>query len=139
MSGEEQTVTDLAAEVDDLRERVEHLEALIEEDPESVGAAPDVSSFVADADPSSHPERALLLAYYLEQYEGQETFTTGDIEDGYSEARMQTPANLSDTLAGCRRKGWLLEAGEDEETQAKLRRLTRGGIEAAEEMIDEPR
>jgi|GEM_PF-2017184 len=137
MPNSEQTRADLEAEVDELRERVERLESLVEDDPESVEHVPDISTFVVDADPSSHPERALLVAFYLEEYEGQTTFTTNDIEDGYADARMQTPANLSDVLAGCEDKGWVLENGEDEETQAKRRRLTNDGVAAAEELIDE--
>lgn len=136
MSGEERSVADLAAEIDDLRDRVEQLEGLIEDDPERVDDAPTLSTFVTEAEPSAHPERALLVAYYLEEYGGQEEFTTSDIEDGYVDARMKTPVNLSDTLGTCDNKGWLLETGTEEGGQARLRRLTNDGVQAAEELID---
>ena len=136
MPGEEQSVADLGAEVDELRERVERLERLVEDEPGRVDDVPTLSTFVTDAEPSTHPERALLVAYYLEQYERQETFTTNDIEDGYVEARMKTPANLSDTLAGCGEKDWMLEAGTEDGGQSRLRRLTNDGIQAAEGLID---
>lgn len=136
MSDSEQTRADLEAEVDDLRERVERLEVLIEDDAGSVEDVPDLPTFIVDADPSTHTERALLVAFYLEEYEGKTAFTTADIEEGYAEGRMQTPANLSDTLAGCTDREWMLEVGEDDETQAKRRRLTNDGVAAAEELID---
>jgi len=136
MSGEEQSTADLEAEVDDLRERVERLEHLVDDDPERVDDVPTLSTFVTEAEPSTHAERALLIAYYLEQYEGQDTFTTNAIEDGYIEARMKPPVNLSDTLADCGEKGWVLEAGTEDGGQSRLRRLTNDGMQTAEGLIN---
>lgn len=137
MSDTEQTSDDLEAKVDDLHERVERLETLIEDGAELAGGVPNLPTFIVDANPSTHTERALLVAFYLEEYEGQAAFTTADIKEGYAEGRMQTPANLSDTLAGCTDRGWMLEVSEDDETQAKRRRLTNDGVAAVEELIND--
>lgn len=123
----------LEARIDDLEARVGDLEQLVHD-----GAAGDdvtgMREFVDQTDPDSHPERALAIAYYLDQYQGYENFTRTDIEDGYRTCRTQKPANLSDTLAALEDKGWAMDDGKD--GKSRLRRLTGDGLDVIEEEID---
>lgn len=127
-------VETLRDEVAELRDRVSRLEAKIEENPDAFEEATDLRSFVAEFDPDTHVERAVAIAFYIEHYENQESFTTTDIEDGYERARIQGPANMSDVLGECEDRGWMMRTGR--QGQAQLRQLTAEGIAHVEEVLD---
>lgn len=122
-------------ELEELKERVSALEAKIEEDPDIVSKSMDISTFVHEFDPSTHVERATAIAYYLETYEGQEEFTKSDIEESYERCRMNLPSNMSDVLANCEKKGWVMRAGKD--GQANIRKLTKNGLEMVKEVMND--
>jgi hypothetical protein len=126
--------SELRQEVENLKERVEALESKIENEPGSVSRSMDLSTFVQDFDPSNHPERATAIAYFLEAYEDQVTFTVKDIRSGYEQCRFKPPANMSDALASCESKGWMMRKGKDGQTT--VRQLTKSGIDMVEEVVE---
>jgi len=125
--------TDVKARIEELESRVSELEKLIHDGQAGDGIT-GMREFVNDVDPGAHTERALAIAYYLDQYQGQENFTSTDIEEGYRTCRVQKPANMSDVLAGLEEQGWVMDDGED--GQARLRRLTTTGLAKIEEVTD---
>jgi len=120
---------DLEDRVEELETRITKLEKVVHD-----GRAGDdvtgMREFVEKIEPSSHPERALAIGYYLDQFEGYENFTRADIEDGYRTCRVQKPANMSDVLGSLRDKGWTMDDGKD--GQSQLHRLTNDGISEIE-------
>lgn len=126
---------ELQEEVDDLKERVSRLEALLEEDPEVADEVVDIQTFIQDFDPSTHAERAVGIAYFLEQHEGRESFKTSDIEEGYRRIRMSLPANMSDVLNSGEENEWIMREGQ--EGQTTIRRLTIDGINMVEEALED--
>lgn len=123
----------LRQEVEELKDRVSALEKKIEDDPTTVSRSMDLSTFVRNFSPSSHPERVTAIAYYLEAYQDQDTFTTSDISEAYESARLQKPSNISDSIASAERKGWVHRKGKD--GKATVRQLTKGGIDMIEEVM----
>lgn len=126
---------DLQDEVDDLKERVSRLEALLEEDPEVAEDVEDLQTFIQDFDPSTHAERAVGIGYFLEQYEGRDSFSTSDIEEGYRRCRMSLPANMSDVLNSGEENDWIMRDGQ--EGQTTVRKLTIDGINMVEEALED--
>lgn len=127
------TESDLRNELEDLKERVARIEAMLEENPDAASDATDLQSFVREFGPSTHSERAVAIAYYLEHYEGQENFTTPDIEEGYRACRMSLPANMSDVLNKAEKQGWVMRDGQ--EGQKQVRKLTIDGLDMVEEVM----
>jgi hypothetical protein len=117
-------ISELRAEVEELRERVAALESRFDTE-----GTPDetltLRSFYDDVDPSTHTERVVTIGYYLDHHQGESNFTIEDIEDGYRSCKVQPPANMSDSLAGAEEKGWLMRDGKDEHYQLWM--LTRDG------------
>lgn len=125
---------ELRQEVEELKERVDALEEMVEDDSATISRSMDLSTFVHKFDPSNHPERIAAIAYFREAYEGEETFTTPDIREGYERARLQKPSNISDSIAGAENKGWVQRTGKDGNTP--VRQLTKKGMDMVEEVIE---
>jgi len=123
-------VEELRTQMNQLEERVNELERRLDGDVE-----PEVNEgireFVESLNPSSHTERALGVAYYLETYRDKETFTVSDIEDGYRECRVKPASNMSDVLGRMAERDWLLRDGKEGQTQ--LWRLTATALETFEQ------
>lgn len=127
-------VEELRSQMNQLQERVTELERRLDGD-EEPEAAEGIREFVESFDPSSHTERALSIAYYLETYRDKEEFTVGDIEDGYQECRVKPASNMSDVLGRMEGRDWLLRDGTNGQTQ--LWRLTATALETVEEEIND--
>jgi uncharacterized coiled-coil DUF342 family protein len=125
----------LRQELEELKERVEALEEKVEDGSTTISRSMDLSTFIQEFGPNSHPERIAAIAYYREAYEREETFTTSDIREGYERARFQRPSNLSDSIAGAENKGWVHRKGKD--GQATVRQLTNKGVEMVEEVMND--
>ena len=124
---------ELRTQVEDLQERISELEQRLDGG-RSQEATGDIRQFVESLNPSSHTERSLAIAYYLESYRGLENFTVNDIENGYHECRVQTGSNMSDVLGRMEGNNWLLRDGK--ENRKQLWRLTASGLNKVEEDID---
>lgn len=127
--------SELREEVEDLKERVSRLEERLESGSASSENVTGLREFVGEFDPSTHTERALAIGYHLDEHQGQEKFTSDDIEDGYRTARESPPANMSDVLANCEERDWMMRDGEEGQTQ--LRMLTSGGLDYVEEVLED--
>ncbi len=126
-------VNELRTQLLELKERVTELETRLngQAKPE---VADGIREFVESFNPSSHTERSLPIAYYLESYRGKESFTVGDIEEGYREIREKPAGNMSDVLGRMEDRDWLLRDGKDGHTQ--LWRLTATALETVEEEVN---
>lgn len=124
---------DVEQELEELKERVARIEGLLEAEPERAEDVQTLIDFIDVKSPNSHKERATVIGYYQEEYEGQDTFTASDIEDGYRTARISLPANMSDVLGDAEDEDWIMRVGTSGQTQ--LRQLTRKGISFVEDSL----
>lgn len=67
-----------------------------------------LNEFLASRKPITHKDRVLLVAYYY-FHSKNEPVTTSEIDEAYTLARMLRPKNLSDTVAKCVSKGYLVD------------------------------
>ncbi len=79
--------------------------------------------------PSSHSEKLLLFAYYLEKHSKLESFSADDIGRCYQETRIPGPRNINDLIRKLPRE-YVMEVGR--KGKKKAWRLTREGIEYVE-------
>ncbi len=125
-------VEELRAQVTELKERVTELENRLDGTAENESTE-GIREFVESFEPSSHTERSLSIAYYLEHYRGKESFTVEDIEGGYRECRVKPAGNMSDVLGRMEERDWLLRDGKEGQTQ--LWRLTATALDTVEEEV----
>lgn len=97
----------------DLVQRVEDLEARVSqlEEPESSNmeeSVPELRGFVEATTPTTHTERALAIAYYLDHHQNAEQVTTETVTEGYTTCRVTKPANMSDVMAQLEKRELLL-------------------------------
>lgn len=127
-------IEELRQEVSDLRRRVQNLEERLQTGGPPVDTS-SLRSFVESTNPSSHTERALAIGYHVDFYMGEEAFTVNDIENGYTECRLQPPSNTSDVLGRAEDNGWLLRAGSEGRTT--LWRVSAEGQDLIERKLEQ--
>jgi len=62
--------------------------------------------------PRDDLQRALVIGYYLENYEHFSSFTSKDIREGFREARETVPPNVTDKIQKNITKGYIMKEGE---------------------------
>ena len=92
-----------------------------------------VSEFLAQRKISTETDRVVAILYH-QFHNGQESSTRAEILEAYSAARIRKPANLSDVIARCIRKGHIIEASEKKEGQ-KAWQITQLGERYVEEQL----
>ena len=86
-----------------------------------------LAEFAQQKKPKSAQDAALIIAYYLYKYEGQEEFTADDIKKRWVETKVKPPKNFSQTIIDCaRKKNWF------ERTKSRKYRITEHGIYTVE-------
>lgn len=125
---------ELQNQVVELTERVSTIENRLDGE-ENLSVTDGIREFVESFDPSSHTERSLYIAYYLEKYCEKETFSVKDIEEAYRDCRVNPANNMSDVLGRMENRDWLFRDGTEGQTQ--LWRLTASGLDTVTEEIDD--
>lgn len=74
----------------------------------SISRSTALNEFLSSRKPTSHKDRILLVAYYY-LHSKNEPVTRAEIDGSYTLARMVRPRNLSDIIAKCVAKGYLME------------------------------
>lgn len=72
-------------------------------------AGMDLTEFLAAKKTETHPDRVVAIAYYVYHTQGGAGVTTSELVDAYARARVKRPQNYPDVIAGCVRKGRLVE------------------------------
>lgn len=70
-----------------------------------------VAEFLEDIKPKNDVERTACFGYYLEKYDGLESFNRKNIIDCFRRAKQPIPANTSDKIQQCISKCWIMETG----------------------------
>ncbi len=90
-----------------------------------------INEFLASKKLKSHTDKVLAIAYYY-LHAKSETVTRPEIEEAYATSRLPRPQNLSDVIAKCVRKGYLVDSREQKEGQ-KAWQITPTGEKYVEE------
>ncbi|MFB6144838.1 MAG: hypothetical protein ABEJ98_06005 [Candidatus Nanohaloarchaea archaeon] len=125
--------------INELEKRVEELEEVVfqgeSQDARYSGKKLSVREFLDSYDASSHNDKVLIIGRYLEKVEGQENFTSEDVEDCYRKAKLKPPQTMGVPLSKDAKKGLVMEDGEDEDY--KLWVLTRKGEQYVEDLKED--
>lgn len=99
-----------------------------------------LSEVYTSASTSYKRDAALLVGYFIEQFEGQDDFTKSEIEARAKQAKVELGKNLSRDLSKLINKGYLSEVGErNGESTYYLTRTGESYVEedfGVEELID---
>jgi hypothetical protein len=90
-----------------------------------------IVEFIREKQPSSHVDKLLVVAYYLEGFKGYQNFTIQDIQSAFTQARLSLSSNTAAFISECVRQGLLLEL-DSKKDGLKAYRLTISGIDRVE-------
>ena len=99
----------------------------------SISSSTALNEFLSSMRPTSHKDRVLLVAYYY-LHSKNEPVTRAEIDGAYTLARMVRPQNLSDIIAKCVVKGYLMEHPLEKEGNRALQ-ITQTGERYLQEKI----
>ncbi len=72
------------------------------------------SEFLSHLTADSHFDRVISVLYFS-FHKGVVSMTLQDLAEAYSSARIKSPANFSDVMGDCIRKGYIIEARDKKE------------------------
>jgi len=87
--------------------------------------------FLLTGKPEGDVMKTLYLAYYLEKFEGLNSFATKDIEDAFRTAKESVPDNINYKIIKNIEKGFIVETKEKKDN-LKTWNLTKSGEEYVE-------
>lgn len=87
-----------------------------------------IGQFFRKSPPKNDVDRVLMAGYFLEKFEGMDSFTTAEIADTIRKSKNNPPGNPSDTIAKNIKKGLMMSAGDKDGKRAFV--LTTDGEEA---------
>jgi len=90
-----------------------------------------INEFLASKKLKSHTDKVLAIAYHYLHAKGKPV-TSPEIEEAYITSRLARPQNLSDVVAKCIRRGYLVGSREQKEGQ-KAWHITPTGEKYVEE------
>ena len=93
-----------------------------------------VNELLATLGECSHRDRFVAIIYHGLRQDGRDGLTNDEILEGYGVARIPRPANPSDVIAKCARRGHLMEGPRRD--SHRTWRITQTGQRYIREMID---
>lgn len=127
-------LSQLEAAVDTLSKRVAALEEMMA----GGGATPDrtnkqqsLREFINEKQPKTANDHGLAIAYFTEIFKQKGWFNIDDLKEGFREAKVPAPKNLSDVIGKNAKKGYfMLDANQVGTKQSWV--LTNTGEKAVE-------
>ena len=112
-------INEILQRIQSLDERVLKLEEYIGSNPEKkITKKISIKEFYLSKNSNDDIQRTLLLAYYLEKYDGYPSINTKDIENACLEAKVNIPVdNIPYKLYKNVEKGYLMETKEKKDSQ----------------------
>jgi len=100
------------------------------------GKKESIKEFIISKKPSNDVQKTLAIAFYVEQYEGLQSFNVDDLGNGFRLAKEPVPQNLNDKVNMNIRKGHLMESKEKKDNK-KAFTLTNSGEKYVENNFSE--
>lgn len=105
-----------------LEERVLQLENVIKSNsfdiPNANSKQKSPKEFLLEKNPKDDLQRTLYLGYYLEKYQGMESFGVDELREEFRSARTPVPKNLNDKVNKNISKGFFMEVEKKEGKKA---------------------
>lgn len=90
-----------------------------------------LTEFILEKKLSDALQLTVSFAYYLEKFESQDSFNIADMQNCFKRARETIPANISDKINQCIKKGWIAEHREKKDNMKSFY-ITNKGVLAVE-------
>lgn len=95
-----------------------------------------IKEFILSKKPKDDIEKALTIGYYLEKYDGMNSFNANDLKRGFRTAKEKYPNNVNDKVNKNVDKGYMMEVEEKKEN-LKAWMLTNSGEKHVEQGFKE--
>lgn len=119
---------DVAKEIHELKRRLDQLELRTQaQQSMTLEKKKSPREFLLSTRAEDSVQKTLVLAYFLERYEGQRTFTVKDLERRFHLAKERVPSNTNDMVNKNIQKGFMMEA-EEKRDNKKSWCLTNPGV-----------
>lgn len=116
-----------------LEARVARLEGAPKAQMPNTGKPQSLREFINSLKPKSANDTALAIGYYAEIIEASGFFTNDTLRDGFAQAKLVPPKNLSDVVGKNAKKGFIMPA-RDVESKLPAWVLTNTGEAYIEQM-----
>lgn len=112
----------LIDKINSLEERIRELENKFETTQSRVLPSKEekkisIKEFLLSKKASNEVERTLIISYFLEQYEDNNSFNTDDLKKAFRQARQPLPLNINDKINMNIKKGHIMEAEEKKDSK----------------------
>jgi len=118
----------LKEKIKEHEERISYIEGLIKKEDIKTVKKLSIREFLISKAPIDDVKKTLSICYYLEMYEGMESFNKEDIEEGFRRAKEKVPENINYKVFRNIKKGYIMEA-KNKKNNLKTWTLTNSGIE----------
>ena len=112
--------------LEDHEKRIAHLESLTGDKKAFSPKRVSIKEFLLSVRPEGDVMKTLCVAYYLEKFEGLDSFTTKDIEVAFRAGKEPVPENINYKIIKNIEKGFLMEA-QQKKNNLKAWNLTNSG------------
>jgi hypothetical protein len=113
--------------LDDHEKRISALEKIFAEGrKQTTKKGISIKEFILAKRPDDDVQKTLVIGYYLEKYEGLDSFNAKDLEDGFRTAKETVPKNINDKVNLNIKNGHMMEAKEKKDNR-KAWLLTASG------------
>lgn len=125
-------MSDLESRVKKLEERVDELESRLNgASGKEIEKQTSINEFKQEYEYNSYADKAVLIAYYAEKYEGVTEMSSADFLDWFKKCKWDAPSNPTGTISdAASRHGYFTVVEEDGQT--KFWMLTETGEEYVE-------
>jgi hypothetical protein len=128
---EEGTMKDIMKKLEEHERRISALEGIPAKKIQAESKRLSIKEFLLTKKPTGDVQKTLLVGYYLEHFDGMESFNVKDLEEGFRAAREPLPTNINDKVNLNRGKGHMMEAKEKKD-KFKAWVLTNSGEQFVE-------
>jgi tRNA U34 5-carboxymethylaminomethyl modifying enzyme MnmG/GidA len=118
--------------------RVRELESLLKAESPRLQKRVSSKEFILKTNLQNDVQKTLAFGYYLEKYEGFQTFNTTDLETAFRDAKEGVPENINYKVIMNIKKGHIMEAKEKKDN-LKAWNLTNSGEVFVETSLQQSR
>lgn len=128
----EDIVNEIMSKLEDHERRLSLLEGMPEKKIKEEVKKLSIKEFILMKEPSDDIQKTLVIGYYLEHFEGANSFNVKDLAERFRLAREPLPANINDKVNRNIERGHMMPAKEKKE-KFKAWVLTNSGEKFVED------
>jgi len=132
----ENEIKEIKEKINELENRISKLEGFSKQNQDIAQKKMSIKEFIKSKNPKNDVQKTLIIGYYLENYEGMDSFNVSDIKKYFKDAREKVPLNVADKIQLNIKKGHIMDYG-DKKDDLKAYVLTNSGEEYVDKDLRE--